>query len=1185
MKGGHEIGVRVIVNGKDMQDCDQFDSWDCHNCGNRNAAKKKRCRKCQSWRGGRRIMKVARKKRGSPSDTALYKTSQQTKSTPKRRMDRANSTKNEDICGMGSRLSKRKRTNLFDSLDPRVMEATTKARAQAWTEPPQLASKAYKERVSYEKRYYGASPKSGLIGHDGNLHYCSICLGVGEVVCCDGCPSVYHPSCLPAGPSRALLSNSNKGDPWYCHECVANGRSDPSILTQRAKNFRRTSSSADRRARGSPKKTSSARPRLFANTSGYQAPYAGPELTIEKPISATPGFFFFLHHHRSAIEKTLRASRGTPKGFGRGLDRNEKVAHEGASIWILLSDEERRSWINVAMKDYEQRLVAWKERHVIESMLEAMDEDDKANLVNSSIDTLSSDFPEDTAIRSDRVEPIEPIEGSVDGDTAGATSPLFRELISDCRFQPLSMVDACRHEDVSTDERMAVSNFAPLTPIQTSLGDDCTGCQRGWAHFCPVLGRHLPSLDYRAKLQPPVSTLMATRIGLNINPILPNAEEAPDEAERGCELAEVCPNFAPNRYHTHDSCIKCDDITLFVDACTRVTSKSDDVASKRSRIVCTVSKTFADDDGCQNGVEDGGTKAMATMMLGRTPHNESSKSGQIKTLDKDLWAVGVSFGRSDWAPSVVLPPHPKLFPSSLRVSGRRIERIQNSDGGSTCSDSLELKSTGPSRNNDRGPREATSSRRKPSEDRDALAKKHKVEVEALARKCVRIAGAGILEGMIRRDPMRLFAEPVPTALTDYYQTIHNPIDMKTMRDKLFSDQYKTLASFIQDARTLCVNACLYNAEETVFARTAKSIYDSLDVMNARAKKWIATIRSAHANTFINEGDPESADEFVHVRALWPEAAELFEDGKWLEDRAKMSITDLRTRENELAWYGALAIKRALAAANESLRSESSPVLRRSHVEDEYLREKIDKKVVEVTFSDTSLSREQQLLKLLKKVQKRRLENQLASESGCTRCDDITSTRNVMTEKTRGRTSIDNTLPRIAPSRSKQATQARSEMSGVVSVRSSEVHGRGLYADCKIDKGQIVAEYIGEYVTQEAADRRDHKGGGEGQDYQFRIAASLVLDATLKGGCARYINHSCDPNCIANIVEGEQHTHLKRVLIISKRDIDANEELTYDYQFALETNLGLRVPCNCGSACCRGFLNWDTGIEGQTLRNL
>lgn len=83
----------------------------------------------KSWRGGRRVMKVAGKKRGSPSETTLYKTHQQTKSTPKRRAERANSTsRNEDICGMGSRLSKRKRTNMFDSLDPRVMEATTKAR-------------------------------------------------------------------------------------------------------------------------------------------------------------------------------------------------------------------------------------------------------------------------------------------------------------------------------------------------------------------------------------------------------------------------------------------------------------------------------------------------------------------------------------------------------------------------------------------------------------------------------------------------------------------------------------------------------------------------------------------------------------------------------------------------------------------------------------------------------------------------------------------------------------------------------------------------------------------------------------------------------------------------------------------------------------------------------------------------
>ena len=86
----------------------------------------------------------------------------------------------------------------------------------------------------------------------------------------------------------------------------------------------------------------------------------------------------------------------------------------------------------------------------------------------------------------------------------------------------------------------------------------------------------------------------------------------------------------------------------------------------------------------------------------------------------------------------------------------------------------------------------------------------------------------------------------------------------------------------------------------------------------------------------------------------------------------------------------------------------------------------------------------------------------------------------------------------------------------------------------------------------------------------------VIDATLSGGYARYINHSCSPNCVAKIVKGKApNEHLKRVLIVSQRDIAASEELSYDYQFPLEMNLDLRVPCNCGSKQCRGFMNWDT----------
>lgn len=86
---------------------------------------------------------------------------------------------------------------------------------------------------------------------------------------------------------------------------------------------------------------------------------------------------------------------------------------------------------------------------------------------------------------------------------------------------------------------------------------------------------------------------------------------------------------------------------------------------------------------------------------------------------------------------------------------------------------------------------------------------------------------------------------------------------------------------------------------------------------------------------------------------------------------------------------------------------------------------------------------------------------------------------------------------------------------------------------------------------------------------------VVIDATLNGGYARYINHSCQPNCVARILEGEPpNLHLMRVMIIAKKDIEAGAELTYDYHFPLEIDLANRVPCNCGSKNCRGYMNWD-----------
>lgn len=137
--------------------------------------------------------------------------------------------------------------------------------------------------------------------------------------------------------------------------------------------------------------------------------------------------------------------------------------------------------------------------------------------------------------------------------------------------------------------------------------------------------------------------------------------------------------------------------------------------------------------------------------------------------------------------------------------------------------------------------------------------------------------------------------------------------------------------------------------------------------------------------------------------------------------------------------------------------------------------------------------------------------------------------------------------------------------------------QGLFADAPIKKGEIVAEYVGELIGNPEADKREENyHNSHIQDYQFRVSGKLVIDATLKGGCARYINHSCDPNCKSKIIDGDtkDSKHLKRVIIVSQKEIKAREEITYDYHFPLELNLEERIPCNCNSEKCRGFMNWD-----------
>ncbi|KAF7548608.1 hypothetical protein G7046_g8609 [Stylonectria norvegica] len=136
---------------------------------------------------------------------------------------------------------------------------------------------------------------------------------------------------------------------------------------------------------------------------------------------------------------------------------------------------------------------------------------------------------------------------------------------------------------------------------------------------------------------------------------------------------------------------------------------------------------------------------------------------------------------------------------------------------------------------------------------------------------------------------------------------------------------------------------------------------------------------------------------------------------------------------------------------------------------------------------------------------------------------------------------------------------------------SAIHNWGLYAMENIAKDDMIIEYVGEQVRQQISEIREKRylKSGIGSSYLFRIDDDTVVDATKKGGIARFINHSCMPNCTAKIIKVEGS---KRIVIYALRDIAMNEELTYDYKFEREIGSLDRIPCLCGTAACKGFLN-------------
>ena len=500
-------------------------------------------------------------------------------------------------------------------------------------------------------------------GKDGNFHYCKVCKEVGDVVCCDGCPQVYHPQCLPAdSESFAALDLQHDDDPWYCPDCVDDRKQEGKLKNKKSKkrkaagspsneivspyrqsrpkrkcsydagdlmvdedsdpvaiavqdndayddevseatlssppktpsknsNRSRSPTSITKKNSGAPssskkkpknkkQKTINSRPmspvRLRAASPSLsrdkkkkkkkkkrdyrernEGDYSGGSDDARKSnkgrkkdggmlthmlnnnsgmVKAVPAFYFFLTDARNKIERTLsrkhRYFNRLPKA---NMERNQLIAKEGIMMWMKLNETETQRYIQTSMKDFERRIIEWKEEKTIRQMFAVNEEgkSDEEGTHSKEIDTNRELLLEDDRVTYDNHQRLylSTTVGSkpYKPDMEESNNRILLELLQDTRFHPLPMLQACRpaREYGEMDfDRITIPYFDINGPVSTCLGDECLGCSRGWTHFCNVLKRRIPAVPRRAKLQPPLSSLVTTRIGLGLKdpPIVLNDE-------------------------------------------------------------------------------------------------------------------------------------------------------------------------------------------------------------------------------------------------------------------------------------------------------------------------------------------------------------------------------------------------------------------------------------------------------------------------------------------------------------------------------------------------------------------------------------------------------------------------------------------------------------------------------------
>lgn len=136
---------------------------------------------------------------------------------------------------------------------------------------------------------------------------------------------------------------------------------------------------------------------------------------------------------------------------------------------------------------------------------------------------------------------------------------------------------------------------------------------------------------------------------------------------------------------------------------------------------------------------------------------------------------------------------------------------------------------------------------------------------------------------------------------------------------------------------------------------------------------------------------------------------------------------------------------------------------------------------------------------------------------------------------------------------------KSHEPSTLEIRPSRIHRRGLFACQDLDAGSLLIEYVGIRISKMKAAELSLKQNS----YIFTLNKDADLDGNVSWNPARFINHSCEPNCKA------QQDHQDRIWIVSTRQIRRGEELTFNYGYDLKNFR--KHPCGCGAPACLGYM--------------